>query len=55
MENEITVFGMGVLVEMIDAVGIEQGSPALDAMHDVTLVQQKLGQVGAVLAGNPGD
>ena len=44
-----------VLVEVVDAVGVEEGRAALDAVDDVALVQQELGEVGAVLAGDAGD
>ena len=41
--------------EMIDAVGIEQRRPPLDAVDRVALAQQELGEIGAVLPGNAGD
>ena len=44
-----------ILIQMIDAVGVEQRGPALDAVHFVALAEQKLGKVGAVLAGDAGD
>jgi len=44
-----------VLVQVVDAVGVEQAGAALDAVHLVALVQQQFGQVGAVLAGDEGD
>ncbi len=44
-----------VVVEVVDAVGVEQAGAALDAVHDVALVEQELGQVGAVLPGDAGD
>jgi len=43
-----------VLIEMIDAIGIEQRAPALNAMHFIPFFQQKLGQIGTILAGNSG-
>ena len=46
---------MRILVEVIDPGGVEAARPALDAMHGVALVQQKLRQVAAVLAGDAGD
>ena len=39
---------------MVDPAGVERGSP-LDSMHLVTLLQQQLRQVTAVLAGDAGD
>ena len=44
-----------ILVQMIDAVGVERGGAALDAVNLVALVEQQLRQVGAVLAGDAGD
>jgi|APEBP8051072433_1049376.scaffolds.fasta_scaffold00708_14 hypothetical protein len=45
----------GSLIQMVDAVGVEQRRAPLDAVHDVALPQQELGEVGAVLAGEAGD
>ncbi len=55
MEDEIAVLHVRILVEMVDAVGVEEGGAALDAVDDIALLQQELGQIGAVLAGNAGD
>src|SRR6476661_7801228 len=41
--------------EVVDTVGVEQRGAALDAVHVVTLFEQKLGEVGTVLAGDAGD
>ena len=46
---------MRILVQVIDAIGIEIGSATLDAMHFIPLLQEELGKVGAVLTGNAGD
>lgn len=46
---------MRILVDMVDPLGVEQRGAALDAMHLVALLEQKLGQVRSVLPGNPGD
>ena len=45
---------MGILVKVIDAVGVEAAGAALDAMYRVALLQQQLRQVAAVLAGDEG-
>jgi hypothetical protein len=45
---------VGILVDVVNAVGVEQGCTALDAMHRVALFQQKLGKVRAVLARDAG-
>ena len=55
VEDEAAVRLVRVLVEMVDAVGVEQRTAALDAVDDVALGQQEFGQVGAVLAGDAGD
>ena len=44
-----------ILVEVIDAVGVEQRRTALDAVHLVALLQQQFRQIGAVLAGDAGN
>jgi hypothetical protein len=38
--------------QMIDATGIERRCTTNDAVHFITLAEQKLGQIGAVLSGN---
>ena len=44
-----------ILVKMIDPGGVETAGSALDAMYDITFLQQKLSEVAAVLACDPGD
>jgi hypothetical protein len=44
-----------VAVQVVDAVGVEERRAALDAVHLVALVEQELGEIGAVLAGDAGD
>jgi hypothetical protein len=44
-----------VLVQVVDAVGVEERGAALDAVDFVALAQQEFGKVGAVLAGDAGD
>ena len=55
VELELDVRVVRVLIEVVDPVGIEQGSPALDAVDLITFGQQQFSQVGAVLAGDAGD
>jgi hypothetical protein len=38
MENEFPALLVGILIEVVDTVGIKQGTPPLDAMHFITLV-----------------
>ncbi len=53
---EVQLRGLvGVDVEVIDAVGVEVGSPADDAVDFVALGEQQFSEVAAVLAGDAGD
>ena len=55
VQDEVAVIDVRILIEVIDAVGVEEGAAALDAMDDIALPEQEFGKVGAVLAGNAGD
>ena len=55
VQDELAVVLVRILVQVVDAVGVEQGSAALDAVDFVALFQQEFGEVGAVLAGDAGD
>ena len=55
VHQERHVAGMRILVEMIDARGIEGGRAPLDAVHGIAETQQVLGEIGAVLPGYAGD
>jgi hypothetical protein len=46
---------VAVAVEVVDALGVQQRRTALDTVHDVALRQQEIGEIGAVLPGDPGD
>src|SRR5215472_4878955 len=46
---------MEVVVEMIDAVSVEEACASHEAMDLVAFCEQELGEVGAVLTGNAGD
>src|SRR5258708_4017764 len=46
---------MGILVQMVNAICIERGCAAFDAMHAIPLIQQELGKICAVLPGNTRD
>jgi hypothetical protein len=43
---------VGILIEVIDTICVEERSTALNAMHNVATLQQKFGEVCAVLAGD---
>lgn len=55
MEDEVAVLHVGVLVDMVDTIGVEERGTALDAMDDVAFFEQEFGEIGAVLAGDSGD
>ena len=44
-----------VLIEMINAIGIEQRGPAFDAVHFISFFQKKFGEICTVLPGYPGN
>jgi len=47
--------GLGRLVEMVDASGVEGAAAADDAPDLVALGQEQFGQIGPILAGDAGD
>src|SRR5206468_9483625 len=49
------VLNVRVLVDVVDATGVEGAGTADDAVDVVVFAQQKLGKVGAILARNAGD
>jgi hypothetical protein len=55
VQDEALVLHMRVFVDVVHALGVEQRRPPLDAVNLVALVEQELGQVAAVLAGDAGD
>ncbi len=55
VEKETAVQFVRVLVEMVDAVGVEQGTAALYAMHLVSLGEQQLGKIRAILSCDAGN
>src|SRR5580693_3634825 len=54
MQQERRVAGVRILIEMIDARGVEGGGPPLDAMDGVAEAEQIFGEIGAVLPGDAG-
>src|SRR5690606_1566933 len=54
-EPQTHVFLVGILIEMVDARGVEARRASDQAVHLVALGEQKLSQVGAVLPGDSGD
>ena len=55
VQKEAAVFGMGLLIEVVDAIGVEQRSAPLDAMNDIVFLKQEFGQISSVLAGDSRD
>ncbi len=55
VEDEALVGLVRLLVEVLDPPGVERRRPPLDAVDDVALFEEELGQIGAVLAGHAGD
>ena len=55
MQDEARIGLVRVLIEMLDAAGVERRRAALDAVDHVALGQQQFGKIGAVLAGDAGD
>ena len=55
VQDELAIGLVLILLEVIDAVGVEERRATLDAVDFVAFVEEKLGEVGAVLAGDAGD
>ena len=55
VQKKFDAFDMRVLIQVVDALGVERGRAPLHAMHDIALAEQKLGQIGAILTGHAGD
>ena len=55
MQEHAAVFGMDILVEMVDPAGVVGGSAAFDAVDFITFFQQQFGQVGTVLTSDSCD
>src|SRR6185312_15843315 len=55
MEDEMAVGDVRVLIEVVDAAGVEERSRTLDAMDLIPLLQEKFSEVGSVLSGDSSD
>ncbi len=55
MQHEVLVADVRVLVDVVDALGIEQRGAALDAVHLVTLLEQEFRKVRTILASHAGN
>jgi hypothetical protein len=54
VKNEVTVGLVRILVQVIDAVGIEQGSAPFDAVDNLAFIYEQFREVGPVLSGDAG-
>jgi hypothetical protein len=52
MELKVVIRDMGILINMINTRRIERGRTAFDAVHKVSLRQQEVRQISAILPGN---
>jgi hypothetical protein len=43
---------MRILIEMVDAVCVEKRGTTFNTVHFVALLEQKFGEIGAVLSGD---
>lgn len=54
MEEKAGVAPAGMNVHTVYPLGVERGRPSLYPVHRISLVEQKLRQVAAILAGGAG-
>jgi hypothetical protein len=55
VEHQATRFFVRIFVEMINAVGVNQGRTALDAVDFIALLEQEAGEISAILTGDARD
>ena len=55
VQDKFTRLHMRILIQMIDAIRVEQGGAAFYAVDLIAFFQQKFSQVCPVLSGNAGD
>ena len=53
MKEELGRIRVPVHVDVVDSLCVERRAPSDNTVNDITLGQEKLGQIGAVLTGNP--
>ena len=54
VQHEPRIFFVRVLIEMIDAIGVERRGAALDAVDAIALAEQEFGEISAILASGAG-
>ena len=52
VKHQPAPFLMRILIEMVDAMGVQQRTTALDAMHFISLVEKELREICAILTGD---
>jgi hypothetical protein len=55
VKDQATLFLVGIFVEVVDAVGVQQGRAALDSVDFIALLEKELCEIGAILSGDAGD
>ena len=55
VEHEPWICFMGILIEVVNPVGVETAGPSLDAVHLIALLEKEFSEVAAVLAGDASD
>ena len=55
MQVEGNALLVRIVIEVVDARGVERGRSAFHAVNSITLGEQQLGQISAVLTGRAGD
>jgi len=55
VQHEFALALVGVLVEVVDALGVEGRSAAFQAVDFIPFSKQEFREIGAVLSGNAGD
>jgi hypothetical protein len=55
MQPETGIFDVGIFVDVINPLGIEQGCAPLDPMNFVALFEQKFSKVRTILSRDTGD
>lgn len=52
MQNEAAVLNVRVLVQVVNAIGVEQRGATLDAVNNIAFLEQKLGEIGSILTSD---
>lgn len=55
VQEEADIKLVGIFVEMINPVSVDEAGTTFDAVNDISFAKEKFGEVGAILAGDTGD